>query len=484
MASRKIAQPINPSEDPNRAQILKFRVEKFLFDKQLDFVMDQSPFKIAVCSRRAGKTVACAAHLIHTALNNPGVNCWYLTLNERSAERIIWKDLKNILKLFNIEAEVEVSKKRITFPNDSVIYISGAHNEEIIENFRGVSIKLCYIDECQSFKSYIKDLIDDVIAPALIDNAGSLCLIGTPGAVPVGYFYECWNNEAWAKYHWTFWDNPHIPLKSGRSHEDILNRELKRRGVTKIDPSIQREWFGKWIADTDSLLIKYDKNINDFKSLPERTKFNYVMGVDIGHEDADAICILAWSESSPNTYLVEEMIKTKQDITALAEQIQAFRSRYEISKIVMDMGALGKKIGEEIIRRWQIPVEAADKTRKMENVALLNDALRTGRFLAKASSTFAEDAFKVEIDRDKSTPDRTVISDRFHSDIIDATLYAFKLSPAYSYTPPLPKPKYGSKEWAESQQLEMFDKELEGLQKEEELSKGYFGDDLDKFYPK
>src|SRR6185369_5430674 len=126
-----------------------------------------------------------------------------------------------------------------------------------------------------------------------------------------------------------------------------------------------------------------------------------------------------------------ELVTAKQGITELAEQMLHFEKKYNISKIVMDMGALGKKIGEEIIRRYKLPVEAAEKQRKMENIQLLNDALRSGRFKAKANSRFAQDTYLVEIDRDKTTPEKIKVSDRYHSDIIDAVLYAFKLSPAY-----------------------------------------------------
>jgi hypothetical protein len=190
------------------------------------------------------------------------------------------------------------------------------------------------------------------------------------------------------------------------------------------------------------------------------------MGVDVGYNDADAISILAWSESDPTTYLVEELITRKQGITELANQIQLLRDKYKVAKIVMDMGALGKKIGEELIRRFSLPVEPADKARKIENLELLDDALRTGRFKAKASSIFAQDTYKVEKDRDKSTPEKIKISDRFHSDIIDSVLYAFKLSPAYSYTPPKLKPVVGSKEWQDAQHDIMFEAELEGLKQE------------------
>ncbi len=353
----------------------------------------------------------------------------------------------------------------------------GAKDASEIEKFRGLPIKLCYIDECQSFRAYIQDLIDDIIGPALIDYAGSLCLIGTPGPIPVGYFYDCSvKSEAWSKHGWTFWDNPHIPITAKKTHQEVFDREMKRRGITDLsEPSVQREWFGKWVLDSDSLLIKYKSDKSDYGVLPPRSKFNYVMGVDIGFNDADAIAVLGWSDDSPTTYLVEELIEPKQGITELVDQIKALQKKYDIAKIVMDMGGLGLKIGEEMSRRYQVPVEPADKKRKMENVELLNDALRSGRFKAKGTSRFAQDSYLVEIDRDKSTPERIKVSDRFHSDIIDAVLYAFKISPAYTYEPPTEKPQYGTKAWADAQSNQMWEAEMNGHMAEIEESKKNYG---------
>ena len=55
-----------------------------------------------------------------------------------------------------------------------------------------------------------------------------------------------------------------------------------------------------------------------------------------------------------------------------------------IYKIVIDQGGLGLKIAEEMRRRHGVPVEPADKKLKAENVGVLNDELRMGRFKAKA----------------------------------------------------------------------------------------------------
>lgn len=458
----------------------KFNLSQFLFDKQLAFVEDPAAFKVAVCSRRAGKTVSCAAHLIHTCINNKNVTCLYITLSRNNAKKIIWRELLKINEKFKLAGKTDETELSLTFPNGATLYLSGAKDQAEIEKFRGLSMKLVYIDECQSFKEYIKDLIDDIIGPALIDYAGTLCLIGTPGPVPTGYFHQCAvQNDVWSKHNWTFWDNPFISETSGKTHQELLDRELKRRGVGAHEPSIQREWFGRWVLDLSSLILRYDSKVNHFETLPAPINtYNYILGIDVGYNDADALCVLAWSEKDPCTYLVEEVVAPKQGITELVEQAQLLIKKYNVYKIVMDMGGLGKKIGEEMVRRHHIPVEAAEKTRKMENIAFLNDALRRGHFRAKETSRFAQDSYLVEIDRDKSTPESIKVSSNFHSDIIDAVLYAFKLSPAYSYEPEKAnKPKWGTKEWADQQSTEMFEKELDRLQQENQFKSYYDGSD-------
>jgi len=443
-----------------------FKLEDFLFDKQLKLVQDPRPFKVAVCSRRAGKTVACAADLVFTALNTPDVVCLYITLSRNNAKKLIWPEIEKLNRKYTLLGTMDNTELSIKFPNGSIVYLSGAKDQSEIEKFRGLALKLCYIDECQSFRSYIQDLIDDIISPALMDYAGNLVLIGTPGPIPAGYFAEIAGvvqgkegaASNWSNHGWTFFDNPWIATKSGKTHQEVLDRELRRRGVTSDDPSIQREFFGHWVLDSESLWIKYTPEKNHFDALPTIApkKWNYIMGIDLGYVDADAIAVLAWSEDSPVTYLVEECVVKKQGLTELVEQIQDLRKKYDVTKMVIDEGGLGKKLAEEMRRQHGIPVEPADKTRKQETAAFLNDALRTGRFMAKRHSKFAQDCNLVEVDRDKSTPDKIRISDKYHSDALDATLYAFKQSPAYAYQEPERKPARGTAAWYKQEESQMF----------------------------
>lgn len=447
----------------------KFRLGDFLFKEQLDFVADPSPFKTAVCSRRAGKTIACAGDLSGTAAFNRGVTCLYITLSRNNAKKIVWEELKKINRSFGLGGVPNESELSISYPGGSIIYCSGANDKTQIEKFRGLPLKKVYIDECQSFPNYIRDLVDDVISPALMDYAGTLCLIGTPGPIPSGFFYDCSLSSVWTHHTWTFQQNPHILSKSNLSYSQILERELTRRGVDVDDPSIQREYFARWVLDSDALVYHYDKSKNDYLEVPIG-KLVYIMGLDFGYEDADAISILAWSESSPVTYLVEELVVNKQGLTELINQVETFRKKYEITKIVADFGGLGKKMGEEMARRYQMPIQPADKARKHESIELMNDALRTSRFKAKSSSRFASDSMLLEWDLDKSTPDRKVVSDRFHSDILDATLYAFRESPAYAWTPEPVKPKWGTPEWAKEEVTSMEEAAEKHFKEQEDMS--------------
>lgn len=421
---------------------------------------------MAVTSRRAGKTTACALHLLHTAITYPKSVCLYIAPARVGAKKIIWPTLHEMAREHNIESLFNESDLAVKFPNGSVIYISGAATSVEINRFRGLALKLTYVDEAQDFGNYLEQLIDDVLVPASFDNKGQIRLIGTPGPVPVGYYYDAYNSSGWSHHGWTIFDNPWIERKRGESAQRILEQEIERRGVTESDPTIQREIFGRFVVDQTKLVIDYDPARNHFDILPPGD-YKHILGIDIGFEDADAIAVIAYADTSSTTYLVDEFIATKQGLTDLVIQIQRVTEKYKPHKMLIDEGGLGKKLAEEIRRRHRIPVHPAEKQRKFENIEILNDCLRTKRFMARRDSRFANDSRLVEWDFEKITPDKKAISNRFHSDIIDAVLYGFKASPAYSWEAPPVLPTVGTPEWGKAEEKKMYEEALAHFQKEE-----------------
>lgn len=420
----------------------------FLFKEQRSLVESEAPYRTADCSRRAGKSVAACVALLRAAERHPNAIALYLAQTRIAAKRNLWDKLKNLnqqLSLGGIPNESELSLK---LPNGARVVLSGAASKREVERFRGPSFSIVLVDEAQSFPtSLLSDLVDDVLSPALMDTGGPLILLGTPAPVRSGYFYDQIQNPAWEHHHWDAFNNPHI---KAQVH---LERELKRRGVDVNDPSIQREFYGLWIDDTDSLVLRYDPSKNDYGTLPTLPNpaqgWTYIIGLDIGWLDSDAIAVLAYSEQSPDCYLVEESIDSKQTTDELIAKLVTYQVRYHPQQIFMDTGGLGKKVAQDILQRApELPIKAAEKPHKLAGYALLNSSLQNGHFKAKKGSRFAHDCVRLEWDRDKSTSDKLVVSDRYHSDSVDATLYAFRAAQQWRYVPPKVPTNVHSQEWA------------------------------------
>ncbi len=442
------------------------------FPSQNAFIEDTSRYIDAQCSRRAGKSNGLALRFFRTMEKYPKSQCLYLSLTQESARGIMWAILHEINDKFNIGCTFTESRLEMKHPNGAKLKLMGADLKDFIKRLKGRKFPGVGVDECQDMGVHIQSLIDDVLTPSIADYSdGWLAITGTPGPVPQGYYFDVTQNQKYGFSHhaWTLFENPYMP----EPRKFLADLKTKREW-TEDNPTLLREYLNKWVLDVQSLWVRYTEKVNHYDQLPTNHKWNHIMGVDIGFNDADAIAILAWSETSPITYLIEEKITRKQGLTELVDQMNLLHKRYDISKVVMDEGGLGKKLAEEVRRRHGINVEPADKARKQENVELLNDSLRLGKFKAKSASRFAQDSYLVQVDWDKSTPNRIVIKKKPHSDIIDAVLYAFKESYAFTHQPEAPKgPKYGTKEWADSQAQEMFEAELKGHQEALEYKKFY-----------
>ncbi len=434
------------------------------FPEQDAFINDLSRYVFAQCSRRSGKTTGLGIRFLKAMERHPKSQCLYLSLTQDSARSILWPVLQELDEKYKIGCVFTESKLEVKHPNGAKLKLMGADLKNFIKRLRGRKYPAVAIDEIQDMGPHVQSLIDDVLVPSIADYAdGWLAITGTPGPVPQGYFFDVTNagKYGYSGHKWTVVQNPHMP-----NPQAVIDDLKKKNEWTDDNPTLRREWYNQWVLDVDSLWVRYKEETCHFKDLPLNHQWNHILGVDMGYKDADALAVIAWSDTCPETYLIEELVTPKQDITALAEQIKHMQDKYKITKTVMDEGGLGKKAAEEMRRRFGLAINPADKVRKQENVELLNDAMRRGKFKAKKDSRFAKDSYLIPIDWAKSTPDKIVIVKSYHSDIIDAVLYAFKESYSYTHTPEAPKILYGSKRWYLKQEEDMFERALESAQAE------------------
>lgn len=451
----------------------KFSVDEFCFGAQKSFIKDLSRFATAVCSRRAGKTVGIAADMIDTCNNEANVICLYITLTAANARAIIWNDIKRICSDYQLDVKTDETRLTVLFnKTKSEIRLGGAKDEAEIEKYRGWKLRKCYIDELQSFRPYVKYFINDIILPALRDLRGSLRLTGTPGPIPAGPFYEYATNELMSHHRWTAFDNPHMhDPANGKDLNITLAEERAMKGIDENDPGYIRETFGEWVEDLNSLVFRFNAARNVYTKLPD--DLLYIFGVDIGWSDSDAVAVIGYSMKENRTYLVEEFIKNKQTIGELVEVLRSLEATYKPVKMIMDAGALGKKIQEEIAQRYGMVLEAAEKHRKHEFIELMNDDLRTGRFQSFAGSRFEQDCMLVQWD--KSDPAKLTVSDTYHSDITDAALYGWR--ECRHYIEHLAAPKHPRNSNAYMDELEQ--REAEAMERKLRGDDGWGADQAD-----
>lgn len=453
----------------------KLGMDKIQFGPQNSFVNDEQQFIAAQCSRRAGKSNGLALRFFLTMEKHPKSKCIYLALTRDSAKDIMWNVLQELDAKYEIGCGFSESKLVVTHPNGAQLTLYGADQKHFIRRLKGQKSPGIGLDEAQDFGTHLESLLNDVLTPMMVDYADSwLAVTGTPGPVPQGYFFDITHQSKYkySVHKWTLLDNPYL-----HEPKKFLDGLIERYQWEPTHPTLLREWRNNWVLDVESLWIRYKAYKNDYDMLPPLIKkWNYILGIDIGFKDADALAVLAWSEQDPNTYLVEELVTAKQDITSLVDQILTFQKKYDPHKTVIDQGGLGLKIAEEMRRRHGVNVEAADKKLKSENVGVLNDDLRIGTFKAKKDSRFAQDSYLVQIDWDKTTPDRIIVKKEPHSDIIDAVLYAYKESYGFTHKQIEHGPQPGTKEWFEKLSNDMFSAELEGLMAENQHKSENFGE--------
>lgn len=465
-------------------RLKKFDPAKILFPVQLNFVLDQSKRKAAVCSRRAGKSFSIAVMLILAALKHQDAHCPYITLTRMQGKRILWPALRKLDRTYDLGMKFNLQELSATLPNGSTIFICGANDESEIERLRGIAVPIAVIDEAQAFRPFIRKLIHDILDACTMDLDGQIVLTGTPNAGCVGLFYEATtgdvpqgekdefaseegseNAAGWSVHHWTVLQNCHLGPDPDYPRRWLA--EYKRRNRWTDDhPTYRREWLGEWVRDENALVYKL-KHYSIVDKLPEAPDLEYILGVDFGFVDATAYSILAFSELLAEVYVVETLKEEGQIPSAIAARIDKLNRQYDFVSMVGDPGGGGKFVIEEANTRFGLSMQVAEKSGKNAFIDLLNGDLAAGTFkVLRHCTELIEEVALLQwkdhpddvLDQDGRVKrnDRRIPDPRYADHVCDATLYAYREARHFLHENIENLPLEGSKEWwdKEEQRIE------------------------------
>lgn len=349
-----------------------------------------------------GKSTAIGILLLQEALAFPRRKNLYIGLTGEAAYSIIFTEIiQRECDRRRIHIKYNATTRTITFRNGSTIKLAGMDSSpRDMDKLLGGKYHCVVVDECQSFTQDLRTMIKDRLAPAMADyiksGGGIIVLAGTPGTVMGDHFWyqitkqtraglpDPDRERGWKVHEWDVPSNPFM----AEQFTQVCKEEEELYGPAYVDrPEFKRQWLGKWVIDVGSKAFKFSKyhNVADdmeiVRSLVNGDRsWNYIVGVDLGFEDATAIVLGAYKNTDPNLYIVSSKKMTKAIASTVGMELQGLMNTFAVKRMAVDTGGgASRQFAESLAAEYKLPILAAKKTEKENAVGMLNSDMLAGR---------------------------------------------------------------------------------------------------------
>ena len=403
----------------------RYRIEKQFYDNQREVLKEINHRRRILCitSRRCGKTQLAAGACAESAIT-PNTPIIYINLKFQNAVNQLFDLVVEYSKSINLEiSKSSKAEGRIEWANGSTLQLGGNATIADTERYRGFKARLVIIDEVGHQKN-LDYLLEEVLFPLMADYADSTLLcVGTPSRQPKHFSSKLWEeDDSFAKYTWDMTENPYIPDAVGFI-EDIC----RSKGIDVNSPFIQREYFGRIVADTEALVFPVRHYKSD-ETLP-RVIDGVKIGVDFGFSDYNAIVCIAYNKYEKKAWIMEEQ---KFNHATVSEIMDKIKTVYDTMKQLSPNVQIFCDTNEESITadlrvRLKLPAFNAYKVDKMYAINTASDMCRTRSLLIDAEGILDDEMSKTLFMRnDNDDIINELDDDSFHPDAIMAMIYALR----------------------------------------------------------
>lgn len=348
------------------------------FEAQINFVKSHQDRALmaAQCTRRAAKSYSCGLHFFEDSKRFPNENYVYFTLTRETARKIFWKSvLKAIDSKFNVGCNFNESRLECTTPWGAQITCIGVDSDEREkEKVLGQKLRWGYGDESAFFNIDLEEMVYDMLLPATADLNGGVTLISTTSNRVNSFFHKITTGEVkgWDVHKWSYKDNPY----TAKSVQLLIDKIVADNPLKATTPGFRQMYLNEWVIDLSALVYKFSRDKNLIYKKPDTSGFSFVIGIDLGFDDASSITVLGYNQIDKTLYILESYGKSGLDITAVANEIRRTMQRYPRAPLIVD-GA-NKQAVEEIIRRHSLPLISAKKQDKFDHIQIMNSDFITG----------------------------------------------------------------------------------------------------------
>lgn len=430
-----------------------------------------SRFKALNATRRGAKSNTEAMDHIEVCDMYPKSRTVYMGLTLDSVTEIIWDVFKEFNEKYSLGLKFNGTKKIIFYPNGSRTRLFGLDsNARQMAKILGQKLRKVSIDEAGSITVNLEEFCFQKVRPALIDLAPNswLTLLGTCENIPNTYFQKvteggCTNFD-WKIYRWTSHENPFV---AKQWEAEIAEITLKNPKALETS-AFKTHYMNQWCSDDDLLIIPASamKMIDSLPNLGTRKEWAFMLGVDLGYNDATAYTLLAFNWHYKASIICMTFKSTEQDLTDVANVINQMKKDYGLTHIVVD-GA-NKQGVEEIKKRHNLhEIEIAEKLGKATYLRLLKDEIIQEKveFIKDATDDLKTEWQSLQW-KDKM---KLVEDGRCQNHLSDSTLYIWRKTYTMRAEEPVKIPKETEPEFEQYLEAKIEQEAIEEMEENEEI---------------
>jgi hypothetical protein len=333
--------------------------------------------------------------------------------------------------------------KRFTFPSGASLQFGYCENDRDKYRYQGAELQFVAVDELtqwpESSYTYLLSRLRRLEGSQVPLRARAA---SNPGGV----------GHTWVKGRFVDSREPGAFVPANLADNPFVDQQAYLQSLSRLDPITRRQLLeGIWVQDSAGLVYRqFEGDRNTIRALPiedPKRQWTYMLGLDFGVVDQNALTVVAFRDHDPCVYIVLSYRFTALP-PEMAREVIDLNAQYKFARIVGDVGGLGKAYAEQMRQYFHIPVQPAEKNDKAGYISMLNGDLARSRIMV------VSDACGELIDEWRSIPwdaSRTHEADGVDNHCADSCLYVWRACTAAHNAPLVPEPVRGSREAAQKQ---------------------------------
>ena len=287
-----------------KKEFLLYKIYKKLHPKQQAIWNDSAKQKMICMPRRWGKSFFTFSQMAAVCVEEPRSRCLYVGRSIKEAEKQLNEMKLDWLHRMGMPPDTDL---RDIFPEGSWIDTFGLSPGTDGNSIRGRKYKLVVYDEFFHLREdYLEYFMEQVIAPMQRDYSDWREIrVGTVPETDCTYGGQAWQDALLGRSGWKAYtshdpdENPNISPFEPWFKEKYPGRDMN-------EPWVQREFFSRWVFDTESRVFPEWHTYNTKEKIPADKITHILMGVDFGCNDPSAVTGTAWSEATNSGYVFFE----------------------------------------------------------------------------------------------------------------------------------------------------------------------------------